>query len=186
MRYAQIRSMDISNGPGTRISVFVQGCSHCCKGCFNPETWDFNEGKLWTSETTKKILELVENSPYSRGLSILGGDPISAYIHDAENEYNGLFDLLYEFKNRYSDKTVWLWTGYLFEEIVNMGSKEYNTDYNYHLQNKVRPLIEMCDVIVDGPYISLLNTREKYRGSENQRVIKVKETIKSGEIHLCQ
>ena len=109
MRYSQIRSLDVSDGPGARVAIYVQGCSHHCKGCFNPETWDYNGGKEWTDKTNKKILELMSR-PYIKGLSVLGGDPICAYLEDSENGKIFL-ELLLEIKERYPEKTKWLWTG---------------------------------------------------------------------------
>ena len=126
MRYAKIYKCDISNGPGFRISLFTQGCTHYCEGCFNPETWDFACGKLWTEENVdNKILDMMSRE-YISGLSILGGDPFSYYEDDIYEKYitqgknnDNLLLLLKKVKEKYPEKTIWLWTGYLWEDFFN-------------------------------------------------------------------
>ena len=182
MNYATIKFCDVANGPGVRISLFVSGCEHYCKGCFNSETWSYDGGYEWTEETNKKILELMDRK-HIRGLSLLGGDPICAYIHYTDNEL--LFNLIHDIKEYFPEKTIWLWTGYYFEELVNLDN-DLSSDET-ELQKKIKPLLEYIDVIVDGPYMEKLNNlRLPYAGSENQRVINVTQTINSGKIVLYE
>jgi anaerobic ribonucleoside-triphosphate reductase activating protein len=183
--------MDISNGPGIRVSIFVQGCDHRCKGCFNPETWDYNGGEVWTDETNKYILELLDN-PNKVGLSILGGDPFCTElkaIRDNES-ISQLEKLIREVKQRFPEKTIWLWTGYILEDIVPMifdcaGFKN-NFDGCINCMSLYN-ILKYIDVIVDGPY----REREKdvslkYAGSRNQRVIDVKKTLEENKIVLFE
>jgi anaerobic ribonucleoside-triphosphate reductase activating protein len=160
MRYSQIRNLDIVNGPGCRVSIFVSGCEHRCKNCFNPETWNFDHGTEFTEDTLTSILKLTEPSHIS-GLSILGGEP----LHPRNREE--VIRLARKFKEKYPDKTVWLWTGYLVEEVFE-------------------DLIDSgIDVIVDGRFVEeLKDLRLKYRGSSNQRVIDINETIRTGKVTL--
>ncbi len=154
MRYNKIRKMDISNGPGVRVSLFVQGCTFNCKGCFNQETHDFNGGKEFTDDTIEHILKLCENDNVE-GLSILGGEP----LHPKNIE--GTTKLAKAFKERIPNKTIWIWTGYLFDR---------------DLQGK--EILNYADVIVDGQFVEeLKNPTLEWRGSSNQRVINVKEGI---------
>ena len=159
MRYNTIRKMDISNGPGVRVSIFMQGCHFHCPGCFNPETHDFLGGKPFTEETIEKVLELCEKD-YVVGLSILGGEP----FHPTNMQ--GTMDLARAFKRKFPKKTIWVWTGYRFEE---------------HLQD--HPILKYLDVIVDGPFQEALHDfRLEWRGSSNQRVIDVKATRTNCEL----
>ena len=149
MRYNTIRQLDIANGPGCRVSLFVQGCSFNCPGCFNTVARDFNGGKEFTDQTMQLLLELAEPSHVS-GLSILGGEPLHP-----QNRMDVL-DLVKKFKTVYPDKSVWIWTGYLWEDVADdlLGSG--------------------VDVLVDGQFKEdLKDLRLKYRGSSNQRVIDV-------------
>lgn len=151
MKYNSIRTMDISNGPGIRVSIFVQGCPIHCKGCFNKVAWDFNVGKDFTNDTIQHILDLA-NSPHIKGLSILGGEPL------AEPNIDGVEALITAFKNRYKDKDVWLWTGYKYK------------DFN----NKQKKVVNKVDTFIDGPFEeSLKDPSLLYRGSSNQVVHKV-------------
>lgn len=153
MRYNKIRKMDISNGPGVRVSIFFQGCTFNCKNCFNPETHDFNGGVEFTDETIAKVLDLCEND-YIVGLSILGGEP----MHPKNIE--GTTRLAREFKKRFPSKTIWAWTGFTFEEYL-----------------KDKEVVEYIDVLVDGQYKDELhNPTLKWKGSSNQRVIDMKKT----------
>ena len=160
MKYNKIRKMDIANGPGIRVSIFMQGCSFHCEGCFSEETWDFNKGKNFTDETIKKILELCEN-PTIKGLSILGGEA----LHPKNIE--GTTKLAQAFKEKFKKKDLWIWTGFLFEDIKN------------------KEVLKYVDVLVDGQFqIKNRNPKLKYCGSTNQRVIDVKKSIKKGEVVL--
>lgn len=154
-RYNKIRKMDISNGPGVRVSVFMQGCTFNCKNCFNPETHDFNGGKEFTDDTINEILNLCNNS-YIVGLSILGGEPLHNKNIEASTK------LAKAFKEKYPDKSVWIWTGFNFEDYVM--DKE---------------ITKYADFIVDGQFEEdNKNPKLLYSGSSNQRVINVKKTMK--------
>ena len=162
MRYNKVRKMDISNGPGVRVSVFFQGCMFHCKSCFNSETWDFNLGKEYTLDIENKILEFCKED-YIDGLSILGGEP----MHPLNIE--GTIHLARRFKEMYPKKTLWAWSGYLFDEIPN------------------KEIFKYIDVLVDGRFmVDKKDPTLKYAGSSNQRVIDVKKTIESGEIILYE
>ena len=161
MRYHKIRKMDISDGPGIRVSIFMQGCTFNCKNCFNPETHDFCSGKEFTDETINRVLELCEKD-HIVGLSILGGEP----MHPLNIE--GTTKLAKRFKEKYPDKTIWSWTGFLFDRDL-----------------KDKEVLKYIDVLVDGQYKDELHDfRLKYRGSSNQRVIDVKKSLEKNEIIL--
>lgn len=155
--------MDISNGPGVRVSIFMQGCIFHCKNCFNPETHDFNGGKEFTSDTISKVLELCEKE-YIVGLSILGGEP----MHPKNRE--GTFQLAKKFKEKFPDKSVWVWSGFLFDRDL-----------------KDEKDLKYIDVLVDGQYKDELhNPTLRYRGSENQRVIDVVKSLHQNKIVLYE
>ncbi len=161
MRYNKIRKMDISNGPGVRVSIFMQGCTFNCKECFNPETHDFNGGKEFTDETINHVLELCDNSNI-RGLSILGGEP----MHPRNQE--GTAKLAKAFKEKFPDKDIWMWSGFSYDR--DLRGKE---------------ALKYVDVLVDGQYVdSLRDPSLKWKGSSNQRVIDVKKSMKEGKIVL--
>ena len=161
MRYNKIRKMDISNGPGVRVSVFMQGCTFNCKNCFNPETHDFKGGKEFTDETIDKIMELCSKD-YVVGLSILGGEPMHP------KNIDGTTKLAKTFKEKYPNKTIWCWTGFLFDRDL-----------------KDKEVMKYVDVLVDGTYEDELHDfRLKWRGSSNQRVIDVQKSLKENKIVL--
>ena len=158
MRYNLIRKMDISNGPGVRVSIFMQGCQFHCKNCFNPETWDFKDGKEFTDETIEKVLDIA-NKDHIVGLSILGGEP----MHKTNIE--GTKKLAKAFKEKYPNKNIWTWSGFRFEDL------------------KDKDVLKYIDVLVDGTYKDELHDPTlKWRGSSNQRVIDVQESLKNGKI----
>ena len=158
MRYNKIRKMDISDGPGVRVSIFMQGCEFHCKNCFNPETWDFKKGKEFTNETINRVLELASKD-YIAGLSILGGEP----MHPKNIE--STLELAKAFKEKYPEKTIWVWSGFLFEDL------------------KDKEVLKYINVLVDGQYKDELHDfRLKYRGSSNQRVIDVQKSLKRGKV----
>ena len=169
MRYAQIRSLDISNGDGIGVSLFVQGCHFHCHNCFNQETWDFNGGKEWNEETEKQFLNLVDNENVKR-VSILGGEPL-----ESENLIPLSF-LVSAIKSKYkNNKKIWLYTGWTYENIV-LEAKEYQSSSSEQLWRHL--LVNMCDYVVDGLFIdSLKNQKLKFRGSENQRIIDIPKTV---------
>lgn len=180
MRYAQIRSMDISNGEGVGVSLFVQGCPFHCKNCFNSETWDFNGGKEWTEETKNKFMELIDRQ-YIRRISILGGEPLH------KNNLSEVLSLVKEIREKFPDKTIWLYTGYSIEDIVNFNTNSYSVVQQYFdIDNFVRKdILIYINVLVDGEYIDEQKDLSlKFRGSKNQRVIDVKETLKQGKVVL--
>ena len=162
MRYNQIRKIDISDGPGIRVALYTQGCLMHCPGCYNQESWDYNGGLAWDDKTKEHFLSLC-NKPHIAGISLLGGEPLSSQNYDA------LIDLFTDFKTAFPDKTIWVWTGFTYENL--------NLD-----QLKV---IEKANVLIDGPWISSLGDFHlMYRGSANQRVIDLDETRKEGELRL--
>ncbi len=162
MRYNKIRKMDVSNGPGIRVSIFLQGCEFHCKNCFNPETWSFKSGKEFTNETINKILELSDKETVS-GLSILGGEP----MHPKNIE--GTIELAKKFKEKFPKKTVWVWSGFLYEDVLKRDPEVFN----------------YIDVMVDGQYVDELHDPTlRWKGSSNQRVIDIKKTKKSGKVVL--
>ena len=169
MNYANIKYNDIADGEGIRTSLFVSGCTHHCKGCFNEEAWDFNYGKPFTSEVEDRILESLKPS-YIAGLTLLGGDP-----GEPENQ-QGLLPLLQRIKKELPDKNIWAYSGYLYEDFLP-GGKVYC--------EASEPFLSMIDVMVDGPFI--LEKKDislNFRGSSNQRIIDVPETRKNQEIVL--
>ena len=154
MRYNLIRKMDISNGPGVRVSIFMQGCQFHCKNCFNKETWDFNGGKEFTEETINKVLELSEKDEV-KGLSILGGEP----MHPVNIE--GTTKLAKAFKEKFPEKDIWAWSGFRYEDL------------------KDKEVLKYIDVLVDGTYKDELHDPTlKWKGSSNQRVVDIKKKLR--------
>lgn len=168
MNYAEIKNLDIANGPGLRVSLFVSGCTHHCKGCFNPESWDFNYGQPFTEATEEELLSLLENE-HIRGLSLLGGEP----FEPANQAVLGPF--LQRVKAKFPYKDVWCYSGYNFEQDMltgNLGPWEITEQ-----------MLNCIDVLVDGEFvIELKNPNLRFRGSANQRVILVQESLKEDRI----
>ena len=165
MNYANIKSHDIANGPGVRVSLFVSGCTHRCPGCFNEEAWDFNYGKPFDQSVMDHILELVKPG-FIKGITYLGGEPM-----DPRNQA-GLLELSRQIKAAYPEKSIWCFTGYVWDKIPVV-------------PGVTGELTGLCDVIVDGPFLQAKkNLSLKFRGSENQRLIDVKKTLQSGQICL--
>ena len=163
MRYNLVRKMDISNGPGVRVSIFMQGCSFHCKNCFNPETWDFKGGKEFTDDTINGILELCDKD-YIKGLSILGGEPMHP------TNIGGTTKLAKAFKEKYPSKNIWVWSGFNFEKDL-----------------KDKEVLKYIDVLVDGQYVDELHDPTlKWRGSSNQRVIDIKKSLKENKTVLVK
>ncbi len=163
MRYEKIRKFDVSNAPGVRSTLFVTGCTHDCKGCFNKELQDFGAGEVWTQEDEDNFVSYVKNDNVV-GVNILGGEPMQQVMDDC------LPNLLKRVKEE-TGKSIWLWSGYLLEQILE--------------DEKRRKILEYVDVLVDGRFeIDKRNINLKYRGSENQRVIDVKKTLMSDSIVL--
>ena len=163
MRYNKIRKMDIADGPGVRVSIFMQGCSFNCKNCFNSETHDFNGGKEFNDDTINRVLELCDNENI-KGLSILGGEP----MHPKNIE--GTTKLAKAFKEKYPNKNIWVWTGFLYDK---------------DLKNK--EVLNYIDVLVDGQYKDELhNPKLRWCGSSNQRVIDVQKSLKQNQVVLFE
>ena len=160
MRWAKIRTEDIANGPGFRVSIYVQGCNNHCPGCFNPETWDFEGGKEFTDKVKSKFLELGKSKKIA-GFSILGGEPLQ--------QGKDMLDLVKEIKETYPDKTIWMWTGCIYEELTP----------------EQLDIVKYVDVLIDGRFDMEHRTpRSRYKGSFNQRVIGVAKTLKANKCVL--
>ncbi len=170
MKYATIKEIDVANGPGIRVSLFVSGCTHHCKGCFNPETWNFNYGDDFTAEVEDRIIEAMKPA-YIKGLSLLGGEPFEPQNQEA------LLPFLRRVKAAYPDKTVWCYSGYDFEKDMltgNLGPWEITHE-----------MLTLIDVLVDGEFVlEKKNPNLRFRGSENQRVIRVADSLSSDTVVL--
>ena len=169
MNYATIKNCDIANGPGVRVSLFVSGCTHRCPGCFNEVAWDFDYGQPFTEETIQAILEMLRPS-YIKGLTLLGGEPF-----EPQNQVD-VVKLLRRIRAELPEKSIWAFSGYLFEKDMLSGRIGDLTEYLSYL-----------DVLVDGPFVQeKKNLSLRFRGSENQRLIDVPASLASGEIVLWQ
>lgn len=172
MNYAAIKNCDIANGPGVRVSLFVSGCTHHCKGCFNEVAWDFAYGKPFTEQTIQELL-LMLAPPHIKGITILGGEPF-----EPENQ-SAVLELLRQVKATYPDKSVWVFSGYLLDRDIlsgRLGPWEITREY-----------LSYVDVLVDGPFV--LEKKDltlRFRGSSNQRIIQVPATLAKGEIVLWE
>lgn len=173
MNYGGYKTASIENGVGCRTALFVSGCTHRCKACFNQETWDFKYGRKMTEEVEDKIVKTLEPK-YIKGLTILGGEPM-----EPQNQ-EGVLRIIKKAKALYPDKTIWVYSGYLWEELIDPDFKRAYTSFT-------KEILENIDVLVDGPFIleekdlSLL-----YRGSRNQRVIDTQKSLEKGEIILSE
>ena len=169
MNYATIKNCDIANGPGVRVSLFVSGCTHRCPGCFNEVAWDFGYGEPFTQETIDYILQLLKPD-YIQGLTLLGGEPF-----EPQNQET-VVGLLRQVKKAYPNKSIWAFSGYLFEKDILSGRIGDTAEYLSYL-----------DVLVDGPFIQAKKKLSlRFRGSENQRLIDVPASLRSGETVLWQ
>ena len=169
MNYATIKNCDIANGPGVRVSLFVSGCTHRCPGCFNEVAWDFNYGQAFTQETVDLILNMLKPA-YIKGLTLLGGEPF-----EPRNQ-GTIVELLRQVKKAYPEKSIWAFSGYLFDKDILSGRLGDTSEYLSYL-----------DVLVDGPFVEAKkNLRLRFRGSENQRLIDVPASLKSGETVLWE
>ena len=172
MNYATIKPRDIANGPGVRVSLFVSGCTHRCPGCFNEEAWDFDFGQPFTQEVIDRILEDLSPS-FVKGLTLLGGEPF-----DPRNQ-SAIVELLRQVKAKYPKKSVWAFSGYLFDRDIlpgRLGDPAITREYLSYL-----------DVLVDGPFVQAKkNLTLRFRGSENQRLIDVPASLKSGTVVLWE
>ena len=172
MNYADIKKVDVANGLGVRVSLFVSGCNHHCKGCFNPETWDFNYGKKFDECTENEILEYL-NHDYITGLTLLGGEPLE-YKNQIE-----LLPFIRKVKQKYPEKNIWCYTGFSFEsDVLEKMCKNWE---------ETKELISYIDVLVDGKFtLELKDVGLKFRGSRNQRIIDVKKSLKENETILLE
>ena len=172
MNYATIKNCDIANGPGVRVSLFVSGCTHRCPGCFNEVAWDFNYGTPFTQETIDSILTMLKPD-YVKGWTLLGGEPF-----EPQNQ-GPIVELLRQVKRTYPNKSIWAFSGYLFDRDIlagRLGPREITDEY-----------IRYVDVLVDGPFVmAKKNLSLRFRGSENQRLIDVPASLASGTVVLWQ
>ena len=172
MHYGEIKNCDIANGEGVRVSLFVSGCTHRCPGCFNEVAWDFEYGEPFTEETIETIIRMMEPA-HIKGLTLLGGEPFEPQNQPA------IVQLLRRVKNVYPQKSIWAFSGYLFDKDIlawRLGRREITEEFLSYL-----------DVLVDGPFImAKKNLSLRFRGSENQRLINVPESLRRGEVVLWQ
>lgn len=180
MRYNQIRECDIANGEGIGIALFVQGCHFKCKNCFNPETWDFNGGKEWTPEVEDKFIELASR-PYIKRISLLGGECL------ADENLDEILKLVNRIRLSLPEKTIWLYTGYewgFIKESFEESKKFLQASWKDNFIKRYK-IVSQCDVLVDGRYVdSLRDVTAKWRGSTNQRVIDIRESLKQNKVVL--
>lgn len=171
MNYAEIKNCDIANGPGVRISLFVSGCTHHCPGCFNEIAWDFAYGEPFTKEVEDRLLTMLKPS-YIKGLTILGGEPF-----EPQNQAP-IVKFLRRVKEAYPHKTIWAYSGYLYDTIISgkLGNMETTREYLSYL-----------DVLVDGPFIEAKkNLSLRFKGSENQRIIDVPASMAANQVVLWE
>lgn len=187
MNYCEIKDCDIANGDGVRVSLFVSGCDKKCKGCFNPSTWDPKAGKLW-SEETYDLLHTMLTKPYIKGLTLLGGDP---FFPGNRSDISNLLRLLKSDIKEFStgEKDIWMYTGYLYEDLLKYEQEERKKFccqiINGEVHTSSRPILHHIDVLVDGPFIEEQKDLSlKFRGSSNQRIIDVKNSLKEGKVVL--
>ena len=168
MKYADIKIADVANGKGVRVSLFVSGCNHHCKGCFNAQAWDFNYGKEFTEKEIDRILDDL-NHPYVAGLSLLGGEPLEY------SNQKGLLPLVKKVKEKFPDKNIWCYTGYKFDDDI-----EGNMFENW---SETKELMKYIDVVVDGKFEEdKKDLNLKFRGSRNQRIIDVQKSLQTHQI----
>lgn len=180
MRYASIRSLDISNGEGVGVSLFVQGCPFHCKNCFNSETWNFNGGKEWTEKTKNKFMELIDK-PYINRISVLGGEPL------AEQNLDDVLSLVKQIRISFPEKTIWLYTGYNFDLLTSKYNEYKYTPFAANADEWLTrwEIISNINVLVDGEYIDeQKDLTLKWRGSKNQRVIDAKQSRVQNKVIL--
>lgn len=173
MHVGEVMTADVANGEGMRVSVFVSGCRNHCKGCFQPQTWDFNYGREYTPEIEQFIIDELSKSYYD-GITILGGDPM-----EPENQ-EPVLRLLRRIKKELPDKNVWAYTGYVYDRDLVPGGKRF-------VDGVTRELLESIDILIDGRFVEeFKNLMLNFRGSGNQRIIKMKETLETGKVVLSE
>lgn len=170
MNYANIKTYSIENGTGVRVSLFVSGCTHHCKDCFNEQAWDFGYGTLFTEDTENAVIEALAPD-YMAGITLLGGEPMEPV------NQRGLLPLLKRIRKELPQKTVWAYTGYVYEDLLEGGRAHCEV---------TEELLSLCDILVDGPFIAeKKNISLRFRGSENQRIIDLKATRETGKVVLA-
>lgn len=170
MYYGALKKTDIANGPGVRVSLFVSGCRHHCRDCFNPETWNFTYGEEYTDVVASEIMKALEPG-YIKGITVLGGEPF-----EPENQQE-LLPLYRAVRERYPGKSIWVYSGYLLDEQLwkESPARTAITD----------EILSLIDVLVDGEFVAeKKNISLKFRGSENQRIINVPESLAAGQVVL--
>lgn len=173
MYYGNIKEVDIADGPGVRVSLFVSGCTHHCRGCFQPQTWDFDYGKPFTEETEAEIFAELDK-PFVNGLTLLGGDPF-----EPENQRR-LVPFLHRVREKYPDKNIWAYSGFTLD-------RELLVDGSHPRCEVTDEMLALLDVLVDGRFVEeKKDIRLRFRGSSNQRLIDLNETRKQGEIVLWE
>ena len=169
MNYATIKNCDIANGPGVRVSLFVSGCTHRCPGCFNEVAWDFAYGEPFNQQTIDDLIKML-SANHIKGLTLLGGEPF-----EPQNQ-GAIVELLRQVKKQYPEKSIWAFTGFLFDRDILSGKLGDTEEYLSYL-----------DVLVDGPFVEAKkNLSLRFRGSENQRLIDVPASLKQNEVVLWQ
>ena len=167
MNYAALKQMDIANGPGARVSLFVSGCTHRCPGCFNSEAWDFSYGDTFDIQAQQEVLDALAPS-YITGITILGGEPM-----EPANQRD-LLGFLQQLKIVHPDKTIWMFTGDVLENLLDESSSRHT--------EATRPILDLVDVLVDGPFVQAKHDITlRFRGSSNQRIIDMKRSLKEGK-----
>ena len=170
MKYANIKTYSIENGTGVRVSLFVSGCTHHCKDCFNEQAWDFEYGNPFTADTENAVIEALAPD-YMAGITLLGGEPMEPV------NQRGLLPLLKRIRKELPQKTVWAYTGYVYEDLLEGGRAHCEV---------TEELLSLCDILVDGPFIAeKKNISLRFRGSENQRIIDLKATRETGKVVLA-
>ena len=180
MNYHNITHDDQNNGDGLRVVLWVAGCSHGCSECQNPQTWDPKSGILFDKSALNEIFEELEK-PYISGITLSGGDPL--YVQNLDV----ILGLIYGIKKKFPTKTIWLYTGFTFDKLMDDYGSFRQTPFEYRGDEWLKrgEIIRRCDVLVDGPYVKeQRDITLKWRGSSNQRVIDVQETLKQGRIVL--
>ena len=168
MYFADIKTVDVANGPGVRISLFVSGCTHKCKGCFNEDAWDFKYGKEFTKNEEDYIIELLKPD-YIEGITILGGEPFE-YVNQ-----KGILPLIRRIKKELPNKSIWCFSGYTLDKDI--------LDDMCNKFDETKELISYIDVLVDGKFeLDKKDLKLKFRGSSNQRIIDVKESLKQNKV----
>lgn len=171
MNYAVIKPVDVANGPGIRVSLFVSGCTHRCNGCFNQAAWDFAYGHPFTGKTQQQLLNCLNHS-YIAGLSLLGGEPLELTNQEA------LLPLLQQVHNRFPDKTIWCYSGYTLEYLMEQMLPDSAV---------TKELVSYVDVLVDGPFIEQEKDLDlRFRGSRNQRILDLQSSLRAGRAIWCE